>query len=599
MRNGQVGRLLAGTVLALIVTAPTQSLSAPASPTQPTPPATEQAPAKTDASAPALGTMLDKPVAPNDSAISEALRTILTAKTFGTGVERTAERKAIVDYYTAHNYAPLWIKDGALTARAKAVIARLNNAAADGLSPSDYPAPPFDTFNSAGQLAQGDISLTYSLLTFARHLSTGRIAPRRVFAQVEYGSHTPDPGAILKTVFQARDIDAAIESYNPPAQGFDKLRQTLAELRSRNGNAETNRIPKGPAIRPGRKDARIPLVRARLGLQSRKRNDVTYDRRLYKSIQGMQHDNGLRPNGIIDGKLLGLINGPTHAQEIETVKANLERWRWLPRDLGETYVMVNVPDFSLKLVHDHRAVWRTKIVAGKPQTPTPLVGASMDTVIVNPSWYVPQSIIHNELLPRYKSDPNIFNRMGLEVKKGSDGHINVVQPPGAANALGRIKFNFRNKFQVYLHDTPEKQLFSHDRRAFSHGCMRVQNPTKLGELILSLAMEGRTPNARQIQSMFGREEHDFKLVNRPKVYVTYQTAFIDANGKLQIRDDIYGFDARIHAILNSSERRVADIAPPPDPMRDLATAQANQKILQRVERREASNPFAFFEQLFR
>ena len=137
----------------------------------------------------------------------------------------------------------------------------------------------------------------------------------------------------------------------------------------------------------------------------------------------------------------------------------MERWRWLPRDLGKTYVMVNIPDYSLKVVRDGRQVWRTKIVAGKPQTPTPLLTASMDNVIVNPSWYVPQSIIQNELLPLYASDPNIFDRMGLEVKRGPDGHINVVQPPGAANALGRIKFNFPNKFQVYLHDTPEKRLF--------------------------------------------------------------------------------------------------------------------------------------------
>ena len=372
-----------------------------------------------------------------------------------------------------------------------------------------------------------------------------------MFAQVEYGTHTPDPETILKTVFEARDVDAAIESYNPPDEGFRALKQKLADLRSQSADTDTNRIPSGPAIRPGRKDPRIPAIRAHFGLKG-KANDLTYDRRLYNVIRRVQHNNGLRPTGIIDSHVLALLNGPNHAQKIDTVKANLERWRWLPRNLGDTYVMVNVPDFTLKLVHDHHVVWRTKIVAGKPQTPTPMVSASMDQVIVNPSWYVPQSIIHNELLPLYESDPNIFDRMGLEVKKGPDGHINVVQPPGAANALGRIKFNFHNKFQVYLHDTPEKRLFSYDRRAFSHGCMRVQDPTKFGELILSLAMKGRTPNSRQIQSMFGQEEHDFKLTNRPMVHLTYQTAFVDENGKLQLRHDIYGFDARIHAILTSA-----------------------------------------------
>ena len=277
----------------------------------------------------------------------------------------------------------------------------------------------------------------------------------------------------------------------------------------------------------------------------------------------------------------------------------MERWRWLPRDLGATYVMVNVPDFTLKVVNDHRVAWRTKIVAGKPQTPTPLTSASMDTVIVNPSWYVPQSIIQNELLPAYQNDPNIFDRMGLEVKKGPDGNINVVQPPGAANALGRIKFNFPNKFQVYLHDTPEKSLFKYDRRAFSHGCMRVEDPTMFGQIMLHLTMNGPTPDSRQLYSMFGHDEKIFKLMRQPKVHLTYQTAFVDDAGKLELRDDIYGMDARMHAILHSDERKIADVPPPQDPKRDLATAKSNQEILRRVERREALNPFHFFEQLFR
>jgi murein L,D-transpeptidase YcbB/YkuD len=212
---------------------------------------------------------------------------------------------------------------------------------------------------------------------------------------------------------------------------------------------------------------------------------------------------------------------------------------------------------------------------------------------------VPQSIIQNELLPLYASDPQIFDRMGLEVKQGPDGHINVVQPPGAANALGRIKFAFPNKFQVYLHDTPEKKLFSYDKRAFSHGCMRVQDPTKFGEVMLSLAMAGPTPNERQLDRMFGQEEKTYNLQKQPMVHLTYQTVYVDEAGKMHVDEDLYGFDARIHSILHSDERRVADVAPPQDPKRDLSTDKANQEILRRVERREAQNPFAFFDKLFR
>ena len=214
---------------------------------------------------------------------------------------------------------------------------------------------------------------------------------------------------------------------------------------------------------------------------------------------------------------------------------------------------------------------------------------------------MPQSIIQNELLPQYERDPLIFERMGLEVKRGPDGNINVVQPPGAANALGRIKFNFPNKYQVYLHDTPEKRLFSHERRAFSHGCMRVEDPTKFGEVMLGLAMAGPMPGSSQILQMFGHEEKIFTLQQQPRVHLTYQTAYVDDSGRLIQREDLYGFDARIQTILNTDERRVADVAPPQDKQREaaLTTAKTNQEILRRVERREARSPMSFFERMFR
>ena len=570
---------------------------------------------------------LDRLLAASDTQIAEKLRDMATSKQFDKRVDNAGERKAMESFYAARNYAPIWIRDGRLTAQAKTAIARLRNAAADGLDAPDYPVPEFGTFTGAEALAAGDIKLTDSVLTYARHLAIGRIAPTRVSAEVDYGKRTPpEPADILKTVSDARDVNAAFNGFEPPHEGYKALKAKLADLRSTEARADANeRIAGGPSIKPGDKDARVPQLRERLKVslappaprtvqvrdkrtgqikliklppEENRTAELVYDRALFNAIKNIQANADIKPTGVIDNRTLAAINGPTPAHKAERIVANMERWRWLPRDLGKTYVMVNVPDFTLKVVRDGRQVWATKIVAGKPQTPTPLLTAAMDNVIVNPSWYVPQSIIQNELLPHYESDPRIFERMGLEVKRGPDGHINVVQPPGAANALGRIKFNFPNKFQVYLHDTPEKRLFAASRRAFSHGCMRVEDPTKFGEVMLSLAMAGPTPNSRQISGMYGQEEKTFKLTSRPMVHLTYQTAFVE-DGKLELRDDLYGFDARIRSILGSDERRVADVAPPQDPKRDLATLKSNQEILRRVERREASNPFVFFERLFR
>jgi murein L,D-transpeptidase YcbB/YkuD len=592
-------------------------LEAPAVATPMPMPAPVSAPEKANAQAPAapepvaeskgfdLKATLDKMLAASDSQITEKLRGLATAKHFDRMMPHQPERGAAEAFYKSRNYAPVWIKEGQLTPRAKVAILRLKHASADGLEPTDYPVPEFGTFTGADALAEGDVTLTNSVLEYARHLSTGRIAPTRVSAEVDYGNHTPDPTAVLREITGASDVTGTFDNYNPPQPGFKALKNQLAALRS-NASADVvpdNRIADGPMLRLGMKDSRVPMLRDKLKVRAPKNPaDTTYDKELAKAVYFLQKNAKLRADGNLDNKTLAALNGPkpiTTSKKIETIIANMERWRWLPRDLGKRYVMVNIPDYTLKVVKDGEVTWRTKIVAGKPQTPTPLLTATMDNVVVNPSWFVPQSIIQNELLPLYDNDPKIFERMGLEVRRGPDGHINVVQPPGAANALGHIKFNFPNKFQVYLHDTPEKRLFAQDKRAFSHGCMRVEDPTKFGEVVLAMAMAGPTPDSRTLSGMYGREEKTYKLGTRPMVHLTYQTAYVDDDGKLVIREDLYGFDARIHTILTTDERKIADVAPPQDPKRDLATMKSNQEILRRVERREAGNPMAFFERLFR
>ncbi len=544
---------MSATVLALAVTTPLFAATGPdkidfAAP--PAPPAAVAPPVTPAAIAPPAvpeirGMVEEKTI---DARIADKLRAVITSGQFDKRIDRAPEREAMAAFYAARNYAPLWIADGKLNLRAKAVIAQLGNAAVDGLDPADYQVPALGAATGAEALADADLTLSYSALTYARHLATGRIAPTRVLAEVDYGDHTPAPADILRKLADATDAGAALESFNPPHRGFQALKAKLAALR----DAATQPEPvEAPAAKPA-KGKRVE-----------------------------------RPNNL----------AATTQAQIDVVLANMERWRWLPHDLGATYVMVNIPDFALKVVHDHQEEWHTKIVAGKPQTPTPLLSAQMDNVLVNPSWHVPQSIIKNEYLPRYGRDPNIFARMGLEVKRNHDGTLSVTQPPGAGNALGRIKFNFENKFAVYLHDTPQKQLFAADKRAFSHGCMRVENPTKFGEVMLHLAMNSPAPNAQQLSALFGRGERVFKLDEKPMVHLTYQTAFVDAADKLQLREDIYGFDERIGTILHSDERRIADLAPPQDAKREMASAQANQDILRRVERGEAPNASEFFEHL--
>ena len=269
----------------------------------------------------------------------------------------------------------------------------------------------------------------------------------------------------------------------------------------------------------------------------------------------------------------GSSGGVRHDREADIIIANMERWRWLPRDLGKSYVMVNIPDYTLKVMDQGKMVWTTRIVAGKPgEKATPLLSETMKYITVNPTLNVPPSIINNEYLPALAQDPTVLERMGLRVEHNRDGSVHIYQPPGERNALGRIRFNFPNKFLVYQHDTPDKHLFNLDKRAFSHGCMRVQYPDKYAEVLLNISNPRDGYTVERIHRMYGSEERDIHLNNPIPVHLTYQTAFVDDAGRLVIREDVYGRDARTLAALKNEDRRFAETP-----------------VSERAERREASN----------
>jgi len=255
-------------------------------------------------------------------------------------------------------------------------------------------------------------------------------------------------------------------------------------------------------------------------------------------------------------------SGPARSEasrQIEIVVANMERWRWYPRDLGDAHVLVNQPDFTLRVMHGGAQVWTTRIVIGKPSMPTPLLSETMKYITVNPTWHVPPSIVHNEYLPALAQDPTVLARMGLHVSY-SGGEVQITMPPGDGNALGRIRFNFPNRFSVYQHDTPDKYLFAQDVRAYSHGCMRVQDPAKYAEVLLNIARPREHWTAERIRSLFGRGEQDLQLQPAPIwVHLTYQTAFVDSAGKLQLRRDIYNLDSRTLAAIRSEHGTVDSV----------------------------------------
>lgn len=508
-------------------------------------------------------------VPPADQPVAEKLRPLLdteATKFF----DRKAERAAIEKFYTARSYAPLWTEGGTLNAQAKGVIARLRDAAADGLNPADYPVPNFTAASSPDQLAEADLKLTASMMDYARQAQSGRMHWSQVSADIQYPEHPVDPEQVLTNVTTAKDSSAALDSYNPPHKLYRELKQKLAELRGV-GDGPVTQIADGPALKytpeRGKKhpavvmeDPRVPILRAKLGV-TENANDTHYDAKVAAAVRKFQANADLKATGVLDERTVKAINSPKRDRQIDNIIVNMERWRWLPRELGvpslgDAYAILNIPDYSLMVMQHGAPIWTTRVVVGKPGVhATPLLTETMKYITVNPTWNVPPSIIYKEYLPALQQDPTVLERMGLKLERDRSGGIHISQPPGERNALGRIRFNFPNKFLVYQHDTPDKHLFAKETRAFSHGCMRVQNPDQYAATLLNIALPQEHYTPEKVRSMYGRNEFDIKFPTPIPVHITYQTAFVDHAGKLQLRADVYGRDAKILALLQNSNGR--------------------------------------------
>ena len=430
-------------------------------------------------------------VSAEDVAVTERLRDLVENK-LQQYVPRAQDRAGIAAFYRKRDFAPLWVGTGKLLPHGQQATDFLHSVAADGLDPRDYPTPRFADPDPS-RVAADELILTNSIAVFVRHASTGRVAFARVSAAIDFDLKAPDPEKVLEVIATSKDIRATLDSFNPQQPQYKALKVELASARrAQDSEAKVTAAARG-------KDRDEPKSKAARG---------------------------------------------------DTIIANMERWRWLPHELGATYVMVNIPDYTLKVVNLEKTVWSTRIVVGKPgKFATPLLADTMKYITFNPTWNVPPSIIHNEYLPALERDPTALMRIGLRIGRNADGSIRIYQPPSDRNALGRIRFNFPNRFLVYQHDTPDKFLFEKTVRAYSHGCMRVEKPDKYAEVLLSISQPEDRYSVQRIRSLYGVSERDVNLKNPIPLYLTYQTAFVDDAGQLETRPDIYGLDQATNHLL--------------------------------------------------
>ena len=420
--------------------------------------------------------------------------------------DRRRLRAALAAAYAAKNFAPLWIENGEWRASARAALARLARAADDGLDLHAYATPDSEKVAPA---AADDLALSEAVAAYALQARGARVDPERISRLIGAKTTLPDPARAVADIAGAGETAGdALQAYNPAHYGYQQLREKLIELRAQRAAA--------------------PVA----------------DRR-YAAADGVSQSDALPPASKSKRRRAAAPAKASTARVEAEIIANMERWRWLPRDLGDERVEVNIPDFELAVVRNGEVTHRTRIIVGKETTPTPIFSNALQYIIVNPYWNVPPSILNKEMLPKANGDVAAIAASGFDVSYRR-GKLVVRQPPGERNALGRIKFMFPNDFSVYLHDTPSRNLFAASHRAFSHGCMRVDAPFALAEAVLG---PGGGWSESRVRRLIGGSERYINLSKPLPIHIEYFTAYVDEGGRIVLRPDLYGYSARVRTAL--------------------------------------------------
>lgn len=506
---------------------------------------------------------------PTPQAPSDPLGAALFARLNGTGplIARfpAKEREAMLAFYALGDFKPVWIKDGAFTPAAQSVFARLRAAGEDGLDPNAYPIPKLSSGASEADIVDAELKLSAAVALYARDARGGRINFASLSKLITPTLDLPGSDGVLGALAVAGDgAGSLLQAYNPRQPGYLALKKRLASLRG--DNPRTNRtlqLPAGPVLAVGMSDPRVPQIRDFFGLETRSPGTLDqgpgepdlYDARVAEAVAKFQASRGLPSSGKLTRSTivaLAIPAGPKAQGGQSDLVVNMERWRWLPSDLGPNYVMVNVPEYRLKVVKDGALVDEARVIVGKTESPTPLFSGAMEYAVVNPSWFVPPSILKTMLASGRTG--------GFEViRRGNT--ISLRQPPGERNALGFIKFMFPNQHAVYLHDTPNRGLFSASQRAFSHGCVRVDDPFRFAGAVLP----GWT--TERLRKLIGKGERTIRLPEKLPVHLAYFTAYVDDGGTYRTLPDVYGYDNRMKSALGFAPSRDAVSALPPEPKR--------------------------------
>jgi murein L,D-transpeptidase YcbB/YkuD len=496
------------------------------------------------------------------------------------GEERTIGGETIyaagllLHLYRKNRFQPLWTDRRNLTQ----LLTAIAGSAEEGLIPDDYHLQAIsryghelETAPSRAKLLEYDLLLSDALMLLAQHKRHGKVNPREVEERLNLDSPAPRPSLIdtFLNALRTATVRKALDELEPAHPAYASLKRALSRYRKIAGSGGWQSVPPGPSLKPGMRDDRVQALRARLAVTGdltwESAHPLFYDEVLAGAVRAFQTRHHLEADGIAGKATLAAMNIPV-AGRISQIRVNLERARWVMHDMPDSSIVIDIAGFNLQYYHQNRLVWKTRVMVGEPFNQTPVFRSAITYLVLNPTWTIPPDILKNETVPRILTEKDYLAKQRLRVLTASGEEVNPAtvpwgqylgkRPPytlrqdaGPDNALGLIKFIFPNPYHVYLHDTPSKSLFDKARRAFSHGCIRVQHPLDLGKMLIANDPGNPTSAARFDQILASGKTSTIFLKEPLPIFLMYLTANAE-NGQVQFMPDLYQRDQGILDALN-------------------------------------------------
>lgn len=497
-------------------------------------------------------------------------------------------RNKILSFYENNNYQLIWFSGKVIDNNAYNFISEVKRSYKEGLNPDDYHynllLELLNKYNSVKpenfeDIYLLDILLTDAYFTLGSDYLSGKVDPETLEAETQFyiEKNNMDFMSYLKIALKNKNIENSLKSLLPDFDQYKKLKEKLAEFRRKKGTSEWSLIPPGELLAVGAEGRRVELLDQNLrahGYSIKKGSSRDYfDENLEAAVMKFQKDYGLNADGIVGKNTIQALNFSLNGR-IEQILINLDRLRWLPETLGRSYIYVNIADYSLNVIENGSSVIDMKVIVGKEQRSTPVFSDKIRYIVLNPYWTVPRTIAVEDKLPlikknrSYLKDNNyrVFKYKGSSLVEVNPADINwqklnknnfnylLRQDPGDNNALGRVKFLFPNKFSVYLHDTPSKELFEHSERSFSSGCIRIEKPFELAEFLLKDKADWTEEKINE--ELKNNKEKYITLTQPFTIHLQYATAWVDEDMSINFRRDIYERDKRLNEAFFKSKRTI-------------------------------------------